>query len=282
MSAVSPTGTGGVTRRISLSQISVREEERLRPADPDRVTLVAQSMSERGQLQPIGVYRAPNEAKGAKPWVLIYGLHRFRAAEQLDWTEIEIKERPASDARLAEIEENLHRADLTALDRSIAINERRRIHEKEHGEVNRGGNQSDNLSLWSDELANIAEKIGLSHRSLERADAIGRNITGSLRDALRATDAADNQSLLIKIAKLQPKQKHALLVGLEGGAEVKEALQTVKGKSPASPKNRKDALFERVRNDWHQLDHDQQNALLAEIGVERLRQFIQQELADEA
>lgn len=270
---------------VSLTKISAREAERLRPADPDRVVMIASSMRERGQLQPIGVYRAPNKGKGSTPWVLAFGLHRLKAAELLGWEDVAAKEVTVHEARLVEIEENLCRADLTVLDKAIAVNERRRLHEEKHGGIKRGKTEtskSDNLSLWSDELDGIAEQVGLSRRSLQRADLIGRNISPAMRKALRATPAADNQAMLMKIAKMPPEQHEAFLHGLRSGADALGALRTAAGSPVTDNRSAKDRLFGRVRDGWHQLSRAQQDALLREIGVERLRRFLVEELADEA
>jgi hypothetical protein len=80
----------------------------------DRVADIAQSMQKLGLLNPIGVRMV--EGMHA----LAYGRHRHAVAERLGWTEIECQILDIDDdrhVRRAEIAENLHRAELSALER---------------------------------------------------------------------------------------------------------------------------------------------------------------------
>lgn len=254
----------GKTQLIPISQISTREAARLRPANPERVLMIAASIRKRGQLQPIGVYSAPNEQNGARPWVLVFGLHRLLACQHLGFEEVEIKEVGSADARHAEIEENLFRADLTALDRAIAVRELRQLHEAEHGEVKRGGHQSAKSALWSDEIVEIAEKVGLSKRSLKYADKIGRKICATLQEALRGNSAADNQSVLLKLSNLTPDRQQAVAQAIALGADVKEAI-TASDPDPAPKPTKQVALLSRLIGAWSEASADTRAQFLQHI-----------------
>lgn len=64
--------------KIQIFQIKVNE--RLREANPEAVSKMADSISSIGLLNPITV---------DKDYTLIAGLHRLEAAKRLGWTEVE-------------------------------------------------------------------------------------------------------------------------------------------------------------------------------------------------
>jgi ParB-like chromosome segregation protein Spo0J len=94
-------------------------EHRARGLDAAAVARLAESMAQIGLQTPITV-----RDDGEWP-VLVAGLHRLKAAEQLGWEKIEAiyLEGDERDARLWEISENLHRADLSAVERAEHITE---------------------------------------------------------------------------------------------------------------------------------------------------------------
>ena len=103
------------TLDVGLGDIAV-SPERLRALRPDRVAEIAESMQANGLLQPI-VLRT---GEGNAFW-LVAGRHRFEAAKLLKWDSIRatIYEGMDSDrAELAEIDENLIRAELSPIERA--------------------------------------------------------------------------------------------------------------------------------------------------------------------
>src|ERR1700737_5520169 len=138
-----PTSNSCAERtQIALDEIYVPRDRRA--LQPDKVADLAQSMKVLGLLSPVGVRWVrdevilPNALTGKGAYHLVYGLHRLAAARQLGWQEIPSQilfsstaavENPyalnmeGSDrhAWMVEIAENLHRAELTALERSEHI-----------------------------------------------------------------------------------------------------------------------------------------------------------------
>ncbi len=138
-----PTSCNSAERtQIAVDEIYVPGDRRA--LQPDKVADLEQSMKVLGLLSPVGVRWVREEVilpntltvKGA--YHLVYGLHRLTAARQLGWKEIPCQiffssaaavEDPhalgmqGSDrqALMVEIAENLHRAELTALERSEHI-----------------------------------------------------------------------------------------------------------------------------------------------------------------
>src|SRR5208282_1193497 len=103
--------------RIPIADIEIADGGR--DLQDDKVMDIAASMQRIGMLSPIGVRMVDGNRR------LVYGRHRLAAARSLGWTEIECHVLEADDrrARMAEIAENLHRAELTALERSDQIAE---------------------------------------------------------------------------------------------------------------------------------------------------------------
>ena len=193
---------------------------RLRDVEEDHALAIQASVVEHGLLNPITVRSTPNAKKGSKPYTLVAGAHRFRAIELLDDEEIEaiVVEADALEAQLIEIEENVFRNDLSIMDRAVFIQAYRDVWEKKHGKVKRGNPNFSNCAnlsqLIQDEAENgfsvhVAERLGLSKRSIERASRIAKNLPADFREKLRGTPIADNQSALLKVARLEPAKRQA-------------------------------------------------------------------------
>jgi len=128
--------------RIALDEIFIPPDRRA--LQPDKVADLVQSMKVLGLLAPVAVrwvrkdVTLPNSLKVEGAYHLVYGHHRVAAARELGWTEIPCRvilssnaaiEHPSAlslqgserHALMVEIAENLHRAELTALERSEHI-----------------------------------------------------------------------------------------------------------------------------------------------------------------
>jgi ParB family chromosome partitioning protein len=114
---------------ISIAKITVGK--RKREALEAKVLAMMESIREIGLLQPITI---------TKDHTLVFGLHRLEACKRLEWETIPATARTFEglDAELAEIDENLVRADLTVLERSELLARRHAIYEVRHPETKRG------------------------------------------------------------------------------------------------------------------------------------------------
>jgi ParB-like nuclease domain len=92
-----------------------------------------------GQLSPILVRRV--EGPEGRDLVLVAGRHRLRAATILEWFHIEgiVVEYDDVKSRLVEIAENLHRSDLTVVERSEHVAEWIRLTEDNSSQVVKKG-----------------------------------------------------------------------------------------------------------------------------------------------
>ena len=112
--------------RIPISEITVNPGRR--ELDLDDVKELADSIRELGLLHPIIV---------DKKYTLIAGLHRLEAVKLLEWTEIEctVSSLEGLKAELAEIDENVVRSDLSALEFGELLLKRKDIYEALHPEA---------------------------------------------------------------------------------------------------------------------------------------------------
>jgi len=205
---------------IKVEDIEV--EGRLRTVDPAWVEVIAGSMEQTGLRQPLVVRPHPHK-KGK--YLLIAGAHRLAAARSLGWSEISADIQPLDDlsARLVEIDENLTRRELTALDRAIFITERKRIYEELHPETAHGGarkSKKTKAEIKSQDIATCsmfprfteatAKATGFSERAVQLLCSLVNSLSPQAVELLRATSIADNQSALLTLAQEKPADQLAL------------------------------------------------------------------------
>src|SRR5262249_42930637 len=137
-----------------------------REVDPAVVDSLAESMSQcRGLLNPIlvRVFNGSNEIR------LIAGRHRLEAAKRLRWDFINAFCFRVDDAeaRMRTIAENLHRSELTALERASQIEEWRTLCEQNpSAQVGHSGGSPQRG------VSQTARELGVSRQEVERAEKI--------------------------------------------------------------------------------------------------------------
>lgn len=213
---------GAVIDPVAVRQIirvrvaDIDASERLREISEAHAQVIAASMREheesggRRQLQPVELVQRGDGYR------LVYGAHRLRAHQINDWEEIDAEVVSLTDAqlRLREIDENLIRHELTALDRARFLLERKRIYEALNPAAKRGGDrrsdQTANMAVWSFS-ADIAEKTGLSERTVFRACSLAEKLAPEVVARLHDTPLASNQAALEALAKQPPARQVAAL-----------------------------------------------------------------------
>lgn len=205
-------------KRIPLSDIAI-PEDRARSYDPLKAQALAGSIAVQGLFHPITV-RPVDET-----YELVLGLHRYRAAEMNKALTIEARVSDLSDdaARLAEVMENLARAELTALDRCQHLYELKVVYERMYPEAGHGGNRRSTdfktKSLRLENRANeifsfsehVAERIGLSQRAIQIAVKIWKGLSKDTRPRLYGTDIARKQTELKALSELSPVRQAKVL-----------------------------------------------------------------------
>lgn len=225
------------SRLVSLSLIDVGE--RLRSVDEDWVAFLAESMAERGLIQPIEVRDG-----GGGRFTLTAGAHRLAAARLNQWEAIEVKVVDATDleAEIREIDENLFRRDLNALDRATHLARRQEIYLELYPDTTQGKTGANirwmretSLSFASD----VADKLGVSARDIRRSMARHTKIVPDVREKIVGTWIADHGVTLDALVKLGPSdQRKAVTVMLRADNPVRsvaKALAEVNGQQAPIP-----------------------------------------------
>ncbi len=189
---------------ISIDQIKIGSHRR--PVKDDKVTELMQSIQASGLLNPITVDQNLN---------LIAGLHRLTAYKLLKFKEIEchiVNYQDTSQARLAEIDENLIRNELDPLERGQLFLEREQLLDNLGLRAKAGDNQ---YTLKGGEIISrppktnqeFAKEAGYSERSLQHDKQIARDIHPELQQIIKNTPLAKIKTELLKIARTGSEER---------------------------------------------------------------------------
>jgi hypothetical protein len=166
-----------------------------RSVDRKNVAILAQSFRETGQTAAILVFR---EEQGV--FRIISGHDRVEAARDLGWLQIDavILATDERSQRLVEIAENLHRRELTVLERAKLVDAWIKLVRNEAAQVERplGGRQPNDRGL-----SKVATSLGVSRAEATRSALIASMPQGAMKKAIEL-DLQDNQAALLRVAKL--------------------------------------------------------------------------------
>lgn len=258
-------------KSLPLDKIMV--PERLRLVEEDHALAIQASIVEHGLINPITVRATP---AAARPYTLVAGAHRLRAIELLDEGEIEaiIVKADADEAVLVEITENLFRNELSALDRAMFVMSYREVWERKYGKIGAGRPNSANLAqLMEDEAeqgfaVHVADRLGLSKRAIYRAQELATKLAPDLRLRLRGTAEADNQSLLLKLAKMEPQRQKLVATAYAEHQDIKQAIDLTDTNAKAKTvQTAQDELLDRLVSTWERADENTRAAFLKHIGA---------------
>lgn len=199
------THEAGAPRRV-LEVATILDHDRLRPVDPDKVAQVARSFAEVGQITDIEV-REDGDA-----WMLVAGAHRLAAARSLGWKTIRATVFEGSDdlARLREIDENLFRHELNPLDEAVFLAERAEIYRRLNPETGHGKHaRTKDAKLASLPKArkfadDVAERTGISSRTVSRALTRFNRLSAAARDVIRGSEIARTGAALDFLCEIDP------------------------------------------------------------------------------
>lgn len=151
---------------------------------------------------------------------LVAGAHRIAACRLLGHETIraETVDLGDLDRELAEIDENLIRNELTALERGEHLARRKAIYEALHPDALQFSSEKQAARRSTEPAENVsagftqdaAAKTGVTDRAVRYAVQIGEDIAPEARDAIRETPTADNQADLLRLAKLPEDQQVAV------------------------------------------------------------------------
>ena len=279
-------------KRILISDIVI--PERLRAVEEEHALAIAQSIVEHGLINPITVRSTP-AAKSGK-YTLVAGAHRIRAEQINEEPEIDamIVAGDKAEAQLIEITENLFRNELSVIDRAVFVQSYREIWEQKHGKIEPGrpGNRANLAQLLGDEAeaggfsAHVADRMGLSLRAVKRLSQISQNLHPDVRAAVRGTPVADNQSALLKIAKMEPLKQRQAALAFRAEPDLKKALALVDPPQQLTKAQVEQAtLLSRLVTAWEDASEETRSQFLDHIGLgdtpDQLMAEIRSEAGDE-
>jgi ParB family chromosome partitioning protein len=183
-------GDGGAVREVAIELIRPGAFQPRRRFNEDELEALAQSVREKGVLQPLLV-RPVNEAAAA--FELIAGERRWRAAQRAGLHRVPVLVRPLGDVEALEIAliENLQREDLTALEEAEAY--KRLI--QEFGRTQAG--LAEALGKSRSHVANTVRLLGLPEIVRRRLEE-GALSAGHARALLSAENPAELAAEIIR------------------------------------------------------------------------------------
>ena len=182
--------------KIGPRQRELREEQ---------VTSLMQSITKIGLKTPITV----RQPIGEDDVYLVAGRHRLEAYRRLGKEEIEAFVLESDDedtARLWEIAENLHRADLTALQRDEHVAEWIRLTEKKVIEVSSQLEPKPSGGRPESGIRAAARELGVERNTAQRAVKVD-SLTDEAKEVAKEAGLDNNRSALLEAAKSEPEQQ---------------------------------------------------------------------------
>ena len=206
---------------LEIDKIIVKERKR----SLSDLTSLIDSIKEVGLLNPITVNQ---------DMVLIAGLHRLEAFKKLGKTKIPVRIIDINEllTELAEIDENIIRTELTALEKSEQLSRRKEIYEQLHPEATTKAIKESNLPKRKDCVLDnsetkvksftqdTAEKTGKSQRAIQQSLQIANDITPEAKEKIKGTSIENKKTALLEVAQAEPETQ----------VQVVEELQTKKAK----------------------------------------------------
>jgi len=239
-----------VVQRVRVEDIVIKGD--FRKLDDDTVSELAASLKEVGLLNPPTVYiKKPDQADEDSGEVrLVAGQHRVEAAKKLGWEYIDVivVTRGKKTNRKRQITENLHRKDLSKLDRGLLIKEWVALCAREGGQVAHPQPHDKGISR-------AAKSLGLSKKTVRRGLEVG-SLHPAAQQALREAGLDDNEQVMLEVQKAEAEDQAARVQGIvrERAAKAKGAGRSnVTRLKPADDDWEDDwggTPFERLKKAW--------------------------------
>lgn len=209
---------------------------RLRKVDENWVTVIAETMKSKGQLQPILL-----EQKGDK-LLLVAGRHRLAAAKRNGQASLEariVEMEDEDEAKELEAVENIARSELTALDKALHLGTLRDIYQRRNPENRRGGDHKSKKFNEKSIVQNlhgngpgvapilhfdglVAENIKMSRRSVYNFLSLYDRLDPAVVARIQGTALADHFTELQALSR-EDKANQTAILDLVTGPEPKAA-----------------------------------------------------------
>lgn len=220
----------GLRTTLRLEQIHVGE--RLRAIDEARVARLMHSIEVVGVLQPVVVGPLLRSGKYRGKHRLAAGRHRVEACRRLgrDTIEATVRDGDADMLRAIELEENLARHELSALDRATFLLELKLLWERVYPHTKHGGNQGESGRFspcdHDDQhgervrfTAEAAANFGFSEITIRRDVRMANKLDPRTRKRLSGTAWAHDRRLLTALAKLSGDRQVEAIRLMEAGRD---------------------------------------------------------------
>ena len=225
--------------RIEVSEVKIGE--RTRDLSEAKVDELVSSILVSGLMNPIWVSCVRDENGRPVSHLLISGNHRLAAAKKLGWEFIDarIVDCDEREARLMEIAENLHRAELTAGERADQIAEWIRLTSPDQTEVGQvgplsgGRGHAGGIRAAARELPVSGETEEARRHSVRRAVRIA-SIAPEAREAAREAGLDDNQSALFRVAAAPREQQVETVAAIVEARAAPRAMTPELGNEPTA------------------------------------------------
>ncbi|UNF47871.1 ParB/RepB/Spo0J family partition protein [Bartonella krasnovii] len=101
----------------------------------------------------------------------------------------------------------------------------------------------------------VADRIGLSSKSVRRLNRIAQHLQPELRSVLRGTALADNQAQLLKLAKMEPVAQRRVAIALQQvEGDLRRAVDLVNGINIPPKVNEQERVFAQLLSVWQRAD----------------------------
>jgi ParB family chromosome partitioning protein len=182
---------------------------------------------------------------------LVAGQHRLEACRSLGWSAIPARVVTVDALRreLIEIDENVARVELSALERAEALARRRDIYHALHPEVRpvreRGGpgrgakKSSAIVALVRPFAKDAAARAGISTRTVWRSVQIAELLDPAAADLIRSTPIANSTIDLVRLSRMERAvQREVAKVLANGTPTIKSALRQLRWRKIGQPGSR--------------------------------------------
>jgi ParB family chromosome partitioning protein len=253
---------GQQIERVDVDVIDIMAGHRC-PSAAD-VARLADSIERIGLRTPVTVRYMPERPSSSgtdDSYILVTGAHRLAAVKKLGWTKIDcfVSDCDEVDAQLWEIAENLHRSELTALERDEQIAKWVHLVRDKGAQIAPPRNEQPN----DKGIKAAVRELGIERTDVQRAVKVA-SIASEAKSAARAAGLDDNRSALLAAAKEATPEAQV--------AKISELAQAKVNRPTAKPAKLADAPL----NDFETTEK-QVAALMAawnRAGIEAREQFL--------
>lgn len=249
---------------IKVEDIAIPDGRR--NADPAAVARLATSLSEIGLLTPIMVRLVNDyvlddgEVCDGVP-VLIAGRHRLEAARSLGWERIDcvIVDMNDPQAELAEIDENLMRAELSPAERAEQTARRKELYLLLHPETGHGRASPAKQDKLSSFDRDQADKTGIDARTVRRDARRGERIAPEVMAQVKADASLNKGTVLDELAKAPREEQTAKL------SEIAQR-RAIPRTDILYSEDAKEKWKNNIRRLWNAASHEWREEMLDELG----------------